>query len=640
MYISKLKIENYRNFKDFYIELKPLTLIIGENNVGKTNLLDAIGLIFSQDVSFFKKRSLESSDFNENVIKSLKKKILDSSIPVDQIEYPIIRVKATITDWSPEQSGVIGDWMLPPNESGAYTEATLIYTYAPVSSFNKIEEIKQQRDFIAKYITEKGQPAYDKIGLNEKLNLINFPISKYHYTITGGELSTNQSGSYHLNQLKFELLDALRDAKKELSASGTGRLLFRVLNAKEESEYQELKAELANLQVAIDNNPALQEIKEGISEQMEKISLETENESNLVDFLFSMPNVADILKKLSLVYGNSSTLIEYNGTGRNNLLFISLMLMYLEDKKHAKKVYWRVIGIEEPEAHLHPNLQNHLAQNFEGLMKSKTKNEVRKDLQVIITSHSTHITTKIDFDNTVVLYKDGENVNTYYILNGFSSKEAKEVKYLLKYFDAINTNMFYSRRIILVEGISEQLMIPAFHKHHFKKTIESNSTCIINVNGLAFRNFLEVIRNGYFQKCVVFTDSDTGTKTENRADKLIDDYKDLDEIEIHKTTLSTFEKDVIDSNIDGKGADCLKTIVKKIRPTSGKAYIESLDENESIDIEAYFDLIKDYKSAFAYELMIEIDSGQHPNFVIPEYIIKGFCFLERSKTKTDDNSKT
>jgi putative ATP-dependent endonuclease of the OLD family len=57
MYISKLSIQNYRNFgnKAFEIELTPFTLIIGENNIGKTNLLNAIGLILSPDISFFQK---------------------------------------------------------------------------------------------------------------------------------------------------------------------------------------------------------------------------------------------------------------------------------------------------------------------------------------------------------------------------------------------------------------------------------------------------------------------------------------------------------------------------------------------------------------------------------------------------------
>jgi AAA15 family ATPase/GTPase len=47
MYIKHLLIKNYRNFGDppFEVELKPFTVVLGENNVGKTNLLNALGLL-------------------------------------------------------------------------------------------------------------------------------------------------------------------------------------------------------------------------------------------------------------------------------------------------------------------------------------------------------------------------------------------------------------------------------------------------------------------------------------------------------------------------------------------------------------------------------------------------------------------
>jgi AAA15 family ATPase/GTPase len=63
MIIETLAIENYRNFHGrFEIKLKPFNLIIGENNIGKTNLLNALALIFSPDITFFQRRSLEVDD--------------------------------------------------------------------------------------------------------------------------------------------------------------------------------------------------------------------------------------------------------------------------------------------------------------------------------------------------------------------------------------------------------------------------------------------------------------------------------------------------------------------------------------------------------------------------------------------------
>lgn len=623
MYISNLKIENYRNFKDFSIKLKPLTLIIGENNIGKSNLLDSIGLIFSQDVSFFRKRVLDISDFNHGCMVSLKRQILDVTIPPQDISYPEIKVTATLIDWNTDQESVIADWY----SNSGLTEATLTYQFAPLASFDKVAEINQQRAFIASVKTRMGDTAFSVIGEKEKLDLINFPISKYYYSIFGGSQRDTQANAYHLNQLKFELLDALRDAETELVASHSGRLLFRILNSKEETEYQDLKTQLLGLQKAIDDNAALKALKQGISTQLDKVSLKTEGITNDVNFIFALPNVDDLLKKISLIYGADPIKIERNGTGRNNLLFISLILSYIEDITRAQCSYFRVVGLEEPEAHLHPNLQDHLAANVEGLLKVAGGVEIRKDIQILLTSHSTFITTKIKFDNTVVIYNNNGVITPYYVFEGFpnTAQGKKNRQYLNKYLDAANTNLFYSRRVIFVEGISEKLLIPIFFKMHKSKTLEEASCCVVNVNGLAFANFLEIIKDGYFIKCLVLTDSDAGTAIENRGGTLATQYNTVPQIKIQITSQSTFEKDVIEVNKTGHGRAILMKALIATRPVSGKTYEGSLNGGDIV-IDDFFAQIVSYKSDFAYNLLVAL-SEESTGFNIPSYIRTGFDFI-------------
>ncbi|MDC6361624.1 MULTISPECIES: ATP-dependent nuclease [Flavobacteriaceae] len=635
MYVSKLEIENYRNFKQFSIDLKPLTQIIGENNIGKSNLLDSLGLIFSQEVSFFKKRTLEVSDFNYESILALKKAIVNTKIPSDKIKYPVIKIKAILTDFDEKQEAIVTEW----TSNTGFTEATLTYSFAPISSFKPIEEIEQQRKFLKEYEEEIGSEEYSKIPENEILNLLNFPISKYHYRIYGGNQNETLANVYHLNQLKFELLDALRDAKVELSANQNNRLLFRVLNANEETDYQDLKKQLVGLQKAIEDNDAISGIKSRISEQLDKISLSTENSNNIVDLIFALPNVEDLLRKLSLIYNDSPIKIERNGTGRNNLLFISLMLSFIEDPKRLQSTYFRIVGLEEPEAHLHANLQNHLAQNIETLIKD-SEGKFRKDIQLILTSHSNHITTKIDFENTVVLHYKDNKVQPHYILEGFgdSVEEKSQINYLKKYLDSENINLFYSRKLVLVEGISEKLLFPTFYKIHTKQTIEQTSCAVVNVNGLAFKNFLAVIKNGFHTRCLVLTDRDTGTKNENRGEALQKEYETDSRIDVRVTTLSTFEKDIIASNSSGSGKDILCEVLKTVRPIAGKELVHSIGEN-SISIEPFFSLIAGYKSEFALQLSLKLhedDSG----FLIPDYIVKGIDNIHLPKTKLDAGSKT
>lgn len=627
MYISQLVIKNYRTFNDFKIELKPLTLIVGENNIGKSNLLDSIGLIFGQDVSYNKRRILEVADFNYKEILRFKTQVLDFSVPIKDIVYPEIFIEATLKGWDDDQESVISDWYSNAN----FTEATLTYNFAPGSRFNRLEDLQKQRDFISKFIKENSKKYYDALPMSAKLDLINFPISKYFYTIYGGGNSSTSANIYHLNQLKFELLDALRDACTELVASHNSRLLFRILNSKEEEKYQDLKGQLVGLQQAINDNATLQEIKNGISVQLDKISLATDETSNLVDLIFTLPDVSDLLKKISLIYGDNPIKIERNGTGRNNLLFISLVLSYVEDVTRGHSSYFRVVGLEEPESHLHPNLQDHLAHNIESLIKIDGKKDFRKDIQLLITSHSTHITTKIDFENTVVLYRDGDKITSHYVLDGFSNAALgkKQIKYLNKYLDAVNANIFYSRKIILVEGISEKLLIPIFFERILKHSTEKSSCCVINVNGLAFSYFLEIIKNGFFQKCLVLTDRDSDTKTKDRADSLAAKYKGVSQIKVGITTDTTFEKDLIAVNSKGKGRTKLLEVLQEVRPNSGKAYVKTLGKNP-IDISAFFALIEDYKSEFAYSLMLNLTDSDAATdgFVIPSYITDGINFFK------------
>lgn len=623
MYVKKLEISNYRNFKEFTIDLRPLTLIIGENNIGKSNLLDSLGLIFSQEVSFFKKRTLEVSDFNYDCILELKRKIINRDIPIENIEYPVIKISATLTDWNLDQESVISEWYCNDN----YSEAKLTYIFSPTSTFNKAEEIQGQRDFLQKYKDEITEENFVKLKEKEILDLVNFPISRYHYSIIGGNQNDTQANTYHLNQLKFELLDALRDAKSELTASQNNRLLFKVLNSKQENEYQDLKKQLVGLQDAIEKNEAIKSIKKGISEQLDKISLSTDNTQNIVDLIFSLPNIEDLLKKLSLIYGEDPVRIERNGTGRNNLLFISLILSFIEDPNKAQTSFFRIVGIEEPESHLHANLQNHLANNIELLIKETGNANYRKDIQLILTSHSNHISTKIDFDNTAVLYSKAGALTPHYILSGFDkdAESTKNIRYLRKYLDSENINLFYSKKIVLVEGIAEKLLFPTFFKIQTTQTIEKMSCTVVSVNGLAFRNFLEIIKNGFHTKCLVLTDSDKDTKAEDRAENLDEKYKDVTAVEIKISSESTFEKDIIACNKTGEGKNILLEIIKKVRPIAGKAFADELGEDD-IDIESYFQLIELFKSDFAYQLMIKLEKDSK-GFKIPKYIADGITFL-------------
>jgi putative ATP-dependent endonuclease of the OLD family len=188
-------------------------------------------------------------------------------------------------------------------------------------------------------------------------------------------------------------------------------------------------------------------------------------------------------------------------------------------------------------------------------------------------------------------------------MDGFkeNSEGNSHRRYLQKYLDATKSSMFFARRVILVEGISEQILIPVFLKLDSEKTLDRIGCNLVNVNGVAFKHFLEIIKNGYFIKCVVLTDSDRDKATENRAPKLKKQYEKEEgpiRVEINE---DTFEKELIEANKTGKGRDILLKTLSLTRPIKGKEYKIELGQKD-IDTEEFFSLIEEYKSEFAFDL--------------------------------------
>ncbi|PGT78741.1 ATP-dependent endonuclease [Bacillus sp. AFS040349] len=614
MYISHISIKNYRNFgnEPFKTKLKKFTTIIGENNIGKTNLLESIGLILSQDITMLRKRMLQLDDINYKSRIKFKEDVLDTTITPKNVKFPEVEVQLTFEEMDTKQLSVVGDWF----SDNSMNKAKLTYLFKPSNGFNCKEWVEQQREYIQKLKEENKEWQEEKL-----LNFIEFPIKKYQYLIYGGNDSTNRVDPYFLGMLKLELLDALRDAKRELIANGDYKLLFRVLNQNDETAYEDIKGVLSNLDEKIKDNEQLKNIRKTLIEQLEKISLQETTGSNNVDFHFSTLETGEILKKLSLIYGQEPISIDRNGLGRNNLLYISLILSRLAPDDNIDTCF-RIVGIEEPEAHLHPHLQRHLASNIQSI------NEKREDLQIILTSHSTHITSALNMDNMVVLFNESGKVKEHFLLDGFGNDKKGKVHrhYLGKYLDATKSSMFYARRIILVEGIAEEIIVPVIYQLFSKKSIESIGCNIVNVNGVAFKHFLEIVKNGYFIKCAVLTDGDVGKKTENRADNLKKEYETTDgpiKVEVNK---ETFEKELISANKSGKGKELLLNALKATRPINGPKYIAEIGDKE-IDTNSFFELVEEYKSEFAFNLCDELKK-EDVEFKIPKYIKNAFEFIK------------
>ena len=329
MYISRLEIKNFRNFGEpsFVIALKPFTLLLGENNVGKSNLLCAVSLLFSQELSTMQRRMLDTDDFNYESVALFKRQVADDAIPIEKVAFPEILIEATLDSIATDQHPVVGDWY----SDTALTQAKVTYSFSLRSNFDSTKWITESRKAIAEQKAEDverakttqtppGTPPVDYSLL------VDFPIDEYRYTIFGGGRQSNECEAYFLRMLRAEILDALRDAERELVGGGEQRLLYRVLRQSSDSRYTDVKRLLGDLKVAIDVDPALTGIKSDVETLLKLVSLETPGENHEVGLQFAAPEAAEILKKIGMTYGAQPMTVARNGLGRNNLLYVALLL--------------------------------------------------------------------------------------------------------------------------------------------------------------------------------------------------------------------------------------------------------------------------------------------------------------------------
>jgi putative ATP-dependent endonuclease of OLD family len=460
MYISMIKIENYRCFgSKTEIKLKPgVNVFIGENNSGKTTVLNGLGFLFDRRG----RSQLGIDDFNKNLELSTRA--------------PKITVTATLSSTGKdtiEDKALVATWLTYIGEAW---EAQLIYSYhlpeEDVEEFSvEIEKNKDSKDHFWKTL-ENFQPKY---------------VSRIY---CGNEKDRRRPEPDSLDKFEMRFLKAIRDVESEMF-SGTQPLLRKMLQ--QVLDNSKTKEEKKKLTESFQKDAT--ELLDGIKKR-----LDTNTLFSLVDDVGASeggsPTVegnlteADLLKALNLAIPRHDTSIPLtqNGLGYNNLIYIALLLRSMEhsasEKRGQNAVAYSMLAVEEPEAHLHPALQYKLLKYF-------TKQDQTR--QIFMTTHSTHITAGAGLNPIICLSSNslGEIVVVYPSecfqenLLGLTSR-----KYVERYLDATKSNMLFSKGVLFVEGIAEQLLIPSLTEYIPGCDLEKQHVSVINVGGSTFKHFL------------------------------------------------------------------------------------------------------------------------------------------------------
>ncbi len=483
MFISQICIKGFRNFHDTKIDFhEGINVIIGHNNAGKSNLLNAIRLIL--DVQCYKRMGIY--DFNRNTtlneLQLNAPKITISAIlkksESDEQEDDLVTVRNWLTKLEDDyEAQLTYEFFLPDDKVEAYKK-----------SLAEIDDIKKawkiiQRDYLRYYI----------------------------YRIWGGKPETRSlAEGDNLQKFDFQFLNAIRDVSKDLF-SGRNTLLHEVLEFFidfEVKKNKELTSEQRQEQLQILRN----EFAENSDELLSKLMTRMESgKREMLDYATAIgasfngaqPDFegalteAEMFSALQMII-RYTTGIEisatYNGLGYNNLIYMSLLLAKMQADSDCSylgsnaKVF-SVLAIEEPEAHLHPSMQYKFLKFLkENQMKKK------KARQIFVTSHSTQITSAVSLDDIICLYSPVQgDFHVGYPGRVFTNSEEdkKSKAYVQRFLDATKSDMLFAQKVVMVEGIAEELLLPTLAKYA-ELNLTDHHIAVINVGGRYFAHFLKL----------------------------------------------------------------------------------------------------------------------------------------------------
>jgi putative ATP-dependent endonuclease of the OLD family len=272
-------------------------------------------------------------------------------------------------------------------------------------------------------------------------------------------------------------LRALRDALDELTA-GRGSRLSQILHAHPKYVAESIadfkpedvaddgtvimpKTLVGTMRLAehgIEQNPAVRWTRDQLNQgYLDRLSLADDVIRGEVG-ITRAAELRDILEKLDLWIASigGKTVRIKRGLGTNNILYMASEMLLLGASGEDGLP---LLLIEEPEAHLHPQMQL-LVGDF---LREQSARSLAPDedgapppLQVVATTHSPTLSSQVDLEQLVII-ADGK---AFPLRTGCTGLDVGDYRFLSKFLDATRANLFFARGVLIVEGDAENLLLP------------------------------------------------------------------------------------------------------------------------------------------------------------------------------------
>lgn len=585
MYLSYLSIENYRGIESLEVDFDPnINIIIGENGCNKSALIDSIRLLYNLGEPI-RDLSVSLSDFHEKASKD------GDSIKIETSKQ--ITITYHFKGLTNAQKGAFYEYMVidPRNSENDYAKITLSY-----------------KDRNGKYP---------------------------QFTYSTGDVEGQRADYKTFELFQHYYLGALRDSTKDLLNSRSnilGRVIKRFVDREGSgSDIEQImktandelleREEVKNTRNGVNSNLA------GIFKAFDDNKIGLQIEQSKSEYIVNaikpfLPHDRDTLK-------DEGFYLWQNSLGFNNLIYIATVLGDIKEQIADDGTPHFALLIEEPEAHLHPQLQLSLYNFLEQANQSDNS-------QLFITSHSPTLTSKVPLKNLILLEKN----QAYRLGNLFDNRGTENIiedtvknnplqdadfhirrKKLERYIDVTKSQLLFAKSGLFVEGISEELLISAFTQVEGYK-LEDYRIELVNVRGTSFYPFLYLFNSTDSKKRVnkpvaILTDEDqfTDSKTKEYSFKklLENNYVKLIELDTNIQGGSVISRVAnLRSVANGNAAISVNTAFKTMEYELALAnvpkdrnkltgnflfsYLVGLDSSKT-------DLIKNYTATFANDQM-------------------------------------